>query len=436
MSSIVDRWNTSYFDGALSPDALAAMGELATAEPDAQALADRMLRLMRSARFDAVDLSLLTAWAIGFSAPRTVPSAWGGMVPPVTMPGRHHRIDEYLVGNPWHQPAGRPVLVDLGCGFPPFTTVESAALLPEWQVIGVDPALARYLVYDEHGEYACVDEDGRVGYYQSGNVDPDQESTRARFRDLLTRLLPLLPEPHGEDLHDVREGGARLVRNPLRWFEKPNLTFERGEIGTWGVEGGADVIRCMNVFMYFDRPFRLRALRWASGLLRPGGLLLCGSNWARSASSRYTVYQKCAGALVPREFAFGIENVRPLEISPWYALYDDDTENLCNAAAVAAIRADGQFRRHFDEGLDALLARWDFCARRADGYLGGPADDLSVDQVAEHCQKVANELRRDALVDGAVAVLRRAGHHAWRNVTGHIAMRPFDPPPLPESAVL
>jgi len=94
--SIVDRWNAAYFDNGLSTGALSALAGLVTAERDAQALADRVFRLMRMAQFEPTDLSLFTAWTIGFSAPRTVPSAWNNAVPPVTMAGRHHKLDDYI----------------------------------------------------------------------------------------------------------------------------------------------------------------------------------------------------------------------------------------------------------------------------------------------------------------------------------------------------
>ena len=436
MPNIVDRWNAAYFDDGLSPGALSALAGLVTAEQDAQALADRVFRLMRMAQFGPADLSLFTAWAIGFSMPRTVPSAWDGAVPPVTMAGRHHRLDDYIAGNSWHRPHDEPVLVDLGCGFPPFTTVESAARLPGWQVIGVDPSFGRYLLYDEVGDYACVDDDGGVGYYRTGTVDPDPAGTRARFRRLLDRLVPLLPGEDTGELQEVECGGARLVRNPLRGYEQPNLTLRQGEIGSFSVEAGVDVIRCMNVFMYFDRAFRERALDWALSLLRPGGLVLCGSNWARSASSRYTVYQEDGGTLAPREFAFSIENVRPLELAPWYALHDDDLESLCNAAAVATVRADEQFRGRFDERLDALLVQRGFCPRGPDGYLGGPRGQMSVDECTKQCAELAAQLEREGFVDDAVTALRRAGQDAWRNVAGHVAMRPVEPRRLPASKVL
>jgi SAM-dependent methyltransferase len=386
-------------------------------------LADRVFRLMRMAQCEPADLSLFTAWLIGFSAPRTVPSAWDGAVPPVTMAGRHHRLDDYIAGNCWHRPHDEPVFVDLGCGFPPFTTVESAARLPGWQVIGVDPLFGRYLVYDDRGDYACVDDDGRMGYYRTATVDPDPTGTRARFR----RLLPLLPGEDTGELQEVQRGGSRLMRHPLRGYEEPNLALRQGEIGSFSVETSVDVIRYMNVFLYFDRTFRQRALDWAVSLLRPGGLVLCGSNWTRSASSRYTVYQEDGGTLVAREFAFSIDNVRPLELVPWYALHDDDVENLSNAAAVATVRADEQFRGRFDDRLDALLAQRGFCPRGPDGYLGGPDEKMSGDECTQQCAELAARLEREGFVDDAVTVLRHAGQDAWHNIAGHVAMRPVKP---------
>ncbi|HET9257669.1 MAG TPA: hypothetical protein VFO16_21065 [Pseudonocardiaceae bacterium] len=433
---IADRWNAAYFDNNLSAGALSALAGLETARPDAQALADRAFRLMRMARLKPADLSVFTAWQIGFGTPRTVPSAWAGAVPPVTLPDRHRRLDAYIVGNSWHQPREEPVLLDLGCGFPPFTTAESAARLPGWRVIGVDPALPRYLLYDHAGDYACVHDDGQLGYYRGGTTDPDPATTLARFRALLDHLLPLLPRADTGEPAEVERDGARLVRNPLRSYEGPNLTLRRGAIGSVSIEGGVDVIRCMNVFMYFDHAFRRRALDWAASLLRPGGLVLCGSNWARSASSRYTVYQENRGRLVPREFAFGVENVRPLELAPWYALHDDNLENLANAAAVATLRADERFRRRFDDRLDALLALRGFCARDADGYLSGPDGNTSVDECTEHCAELAKQLDHEGFVDEAIAAFRNASREAWRNPAGHVAIRPVEPPRLPASKVL
>jgi hypothetical protein len=429
MRSLVERWNAAYFDNRLSQDVVAALEPLNEASAEAQAVVDRAFRLMRVARLDATDLPAFTA-RILTSASKVVPSAWDGAVPPITMTGRHHKLDDYVAANPWHRPTGEPVLVDLGCGFPPFTAVDSAANLAGWRIIGADPSFARYLLYDDRGDYACFDDDTHLRYCQFARLDSDSAATRARFRHLLRRLLPLLPGNDTGELVDVEHKGARLVHNPLRRYERANLVLVKGEVGALPVDGGVNVIRCMNVLMYFDLSFRERALEWASGMLRPGGLLIGGSNWTHSIGSRYTVYQEHNGYLMPREFALSIDNVRPITSAPWYALHDGDVENLCNAEAVRIIRSDEDFRHRFDERLDALLAQTGICRRGTDGYLGDAAEDTTLADLDKRNAAVVEQLDREGYVDEAVTVLRRTGREAWRNAVGHIAMRPVPPHPL------
>lgn len=425
MSSIVDRWNAAYFDNRLSPAALAALEPLNEASTDAQALADRTFRLMRVARIDAMDLAVHTAQILG-AVTRSVPSAWDGAVPPITRPGRHQKLDDYIARNPWHRPGREPVLLDLGCGFPPVTALDSATTLTGWRIIGVDPSFDRYLIYDGD-DYACFDDDQLLRFFHTSTVAGDPVLTRAHFRDLLRILLPLLPAGDAGELAEVEHQGARLVLNPLRHYERDNLRLINGEIGSVGIEGGVDVIRCMNVFMYFDHAFRERALAWATGLMRPGGLFICGNNWAYSTSSRYTVYQEHNGQLVPREFAFSIDNLRPVTIAPWYALHDDSYENICNAEAVGIIRDDDAFRARFDERLDALLAQEGICRRQPDGYLGATDEPVTPTVLDDVTAALTQQLDSEGFVDDAVTVLRRAGRHTWRNAAGHIAMRPVPP---------
>lgn len=432
MAEIVDRWNAAYFDGQLSPAVLAELGPLVDASHDAQELADRAFRFMRTAGIQATDVSELTAWMIGFSVPRTVPSAWSGAVPPVTMPGRHQKLDEYIAGNPWHQPDGEGVFVDLGCGFPPFTTMDTARRLADWRVVGVDPTFGQYMVYDTDGTYASFDDNYELRYFQEGNYEPDPVATRARFHSMLDRLLPQLPA----DADEVSDAEGRLVRDPVRQYQNGNLELLPGGIGDLTLAGGADVVRCMNVFMYFDQPFRQRALDWVTDLLRPGGLFISGSNWTQSACSRYTVYRKETSGLVAREFAFSVENLRPIELSPWYSLNDDELDTLANAHAVGAVRADTEFRQRFDTRLDALLAELRVCARGADGYLGRPAADVSTEDAALASSVLATRLVDEGFADGAAEVLCQMGRKAWRNHVGHVAMEPVAPPPLDPSPVM
>jgi SAM-dependent methyltransferase len=437
MSGIVDRWNAAYFDNRLSPGAVAALEPLNEAGADAQAVADRAFRQMRVARFNPADFSALTAWSFGYVVPRVLPSAWGGVIPPVTMVGRHCKLDDYVAANPWHQPTSRPVLIEMGCGFPPSTVVDSAAALSGWRVVGVDPLLdQRYLLHDNRGDYACFSDEENLSYYQTRllEVDPDSAARQARYHRLLHRLLPLLADDNTGELAEVEQDGVLLVRNPLRRYESDNIMLAAGEIGSFDIEGGVDVIRCLNVLMFFDQAFRERTLQWASRILRPGGLLICGMNWACSTISRYTVYQEQNGKLVPREFAFGIDNVRPTALTAWYALHDDYLENLCRTEAVGIIRSDESFRHRFDERLDALLKQTGM-RRGADGYLDSTNVNPSQADLDEINAALVEQLDRDGFVDEAVTVLRHAGRDAWRNAVGHVAMRPVQPRPLAASVL-
>ena len=434
ISRPVDAWNARYFGGRLSPTVLDLLRGLDSADESARAFADRAFRLIRAARIDATDISLLTAWQLGVIAPHVLPSAWGGIIPPITAAGRHKLIDEYILANPWHRPSGRGVLLDLGCGFPPVTTIDSANRLADWSVIGADPAFGHYLVYDDIGDYACFSEPTSPRYYQAGATDPsrwnnlhaDPAATRARFTALLAELLPLLPndDPSVAQVAELR--GNRLVRHPLRQFERDNLRFIHGGIGSVAVDGGVDVIRCMNVLMYFDRAFRARALEWAMTLLKPGGLFICGVNWARSTSSRYSVYQKVGDALERREFAFGIDCVRPIDMLSWYTLHPDEAEALLLVGAVRTLRGDEAFRTRYDTRLDQILAATELCPRGDDGYLGAPGLGLTPAQREERFESIGLTLSAEHLATAAVDALQRVGRKAWINCVGHVATLPDD----------
>ncbi len=58
-----------------------------------------------------------------------------------------------MTSNPWWQCPQSGTLLDVGCGFPPLTTVETAQKLPDWHVTGADPVILHWIVYDERGDY-------------------------------------------------------------------------------------------------------------------------------------------------------------------------------------------------------------------------------------------------------------------------------------------
>jgi SAM-dependent methyltransferase len=321
------------------------------------------------------------------------------------------------------------VLLDVGCGFPPYTAVDAARRLSEWRVIGMDRAFAHYLIEDDVG-YASFDAACRLRYFQpkSGiavrwdDMLRTRDATTRRLAALLDQLLPLLPADDGT-CQVARHGTASIVRRPIRAYERANLGFTECDIGTLPVaRDSVDVVRCMNVLMYFDRGFRERTLDWAESLLVPGGLFVCGCMSFSSTFARYTVYQKVDRRIVPREFAFSVDNIRPAGFMPCYTFHDDDADVLQLVQAVAQLRSDLAFRRAFDPAADAAFAAAGVARRLENGYLSGSAHSLPTGELSKRTADLADRLRNDGAAEWAVDALRRHGVDAWVNSVNDVAL--------------
>jgi hypothetical protein len=442
---LADRWTAEYFDGRLSADAREQLLGVDGASPAVLATIDRALRLLREASIDATDITATLTWQVGALIPGLHPDAWGSIVPPITNPGRLRRLDEYLLRNPWHTtPSSRvPVLLDVGCGFPPHTAIDSARKLAGWRIIGMDRSFAHYLIEDDTG-YASFDAARSLRYFQPKAgvaVRWDEwlrtrETTTRRFTTLLEELLSVLPAD--DDTHQAAyRDGARIVRHPVRGYECENLQFVQCAIGDSPVAPeSVDVVRCMNVLMYFDRDFRQRTLRWAESLLVAGGLFVCGCMSFSSTFARYTVYQKVDGRMAPREFAFSVDNIRPAGFMPCYAFHDDDADVLQLARATAVVRGNAEFRRLFDSAADAAFAAAGVARRLENGYLRGSANALPTGELSKRTADLADRLRKSGAGDWAVDALRQNAIPAWLNCVGDIAVPVVEPEPLPPSPIL
>jgi len=431
MTNLLDRWNQQYFHGRLAPEVLEHLRDLPGQSAEVHAFVERIFRFMNHAKYPAEDFSVLLAWAIGFLPSRVLPGAWGGLVPPITLEGRHTKINEYLARNPWHPLGSGATLLDLGCGFPPLTTIDTAKAFPDWRITGADPSFGKYIIYDEHNDYACIRSDGSIRYFQPSIMDfgrweslyQDQVATRAHFSELFAKLRGNLDGVDSGEMSVVEQDGGRLVRNPLRSYETKNLSFQEGGIGDVSIEN-LDAVRCMNVLMYFDSDARMKARDWIAQILKPNGIFICGVNWFKSTNSRYTVFRKENEHLAAKEFSFSIDNIRTLQIVTWFALHDTDDETCRLAEALRVLRSDVDFLRDFDQALDRIFALHQICARKPDGYLGGISEDITPAELERRLSAAESEIASEGFGEKAVKVLQNAGYDAWLNCVGHISITP------------
>lgn len=423
-NTFIQELNTRYFNGLLSQSFVDKLAELPVDRPDVLSFVERMFHFMVAGGHPPTDLSSLHGDILGSLLARILPGAWEGRVPPITVPGRHKAIDIYLGKNCW-QKSGPKRMLDIGCGFPPHTTIEVSEYFPDWTVIGADPSLPVYLVYDEAGNYCTFDSEKTAVYFQPAmpSVDSwnallgDAQATRERFIGLLDRLLD-------QDKEYAEDELPRLRIDPVHHHSTPNLTFLTGGIGQIEIEP-VDVIRCFNVLFYFKDDFRESALRWFGDQLNENGIAILGANWALSTESRYYVYQKIGGEFKQREFAFSIDNFNPIGIVTWYTNHSDDRESAELAKYLNILRQDEEFTKAYYAFNDAQRTKYGICPRTDKGYYGPVDSSLSPVELWTRVATMLDELTASRLPSMAVEILRKAGHDTQINEVGHVSVR-FD----------
>ena len=377
-----ERISTKYFNGELSSTVLDLIRPVGLQGVPAQRLLSRIMMFYSMAHIPARHFSPLGI--ISFSdgsAAAGIPEAMNGLVPPLTLPKRHWMLDDLVYET---FPTSSGALLDVGCAFPPQTTIETAELLDAWNIVGLDPLVQPLYLYDGEGNYATFDGKGRMVAIVPGKIgDPvvtkrlfaDIESTRSRFYGGLGYFADEIDNLEQTGSKSYERMQWKLVINPFKEHERANLTFfgHRAE-----VENIAPytVVRCINVFMYSDANFRADFLDWCSRVVNTDSLIVVGCDGMASTEATFIIYKLEEGRLRARELCFSIDCLRPIGIMPWYCFRDDDPEALTMASVSCVLRGDRAFCKLFDERLVAGLVRLNrtvaetHSGRRIDGCRG------------------------------------------------------------------
>jgi hypothetical protein len=417
-----------YLGGRL-PDKMASSVSFQVLPTDVKRFITRMLILMREADFPVTDFTPVLLWQLSSIIPGFLPCAWGGRVPPLTLSKRNAKLDAYVAKHTWPGRLESPVFVDMGCGFPPITTADAAAVLSGWRVFGVDRSFSDYVVYDSEGNYACFDNLGAFHYFQPRmdfagvRMYRNAAEARLRFEKVFDDLHSLLSKATGPNSEAVEKDGYTIIHHPIRDYEAPNVTFIEAEIEDARVPP-AHAIRCMNTLIYFDPETRQRMLARAGTLLAETGILIVGANLMSGATCRYAVYRRECQSIEPAEFALSVDNLRSINVMPWYTLHDNDPEAVLLAEVIRQVRADRPFWRVFTGRLDELMAQYGLFQRDGNGFLYAPEGEEFAADFAQRAAGLWRQVEEEGFTDGAVEALKRAGYDAWKNPVGDIAIRP------------
>ena len=420
---ILDTWNARYFNGRLPERYLEALADLPMDREDVLAFLERSFGLMQRGGVEATDLTQFQLVVYGALMAPILPAAWSGRVPSITVPERHTCIDDFILNNRWRN-AEPGLFLDLGCGFPPQTTLDSVKALEGWDILAADPSLPACVVYDQEQNYATFDSNGEIVYFQPAvpNVEnwgallSDRDATIKRFEDLRELLLPELG-----DMAEVHSNGLRIV-DPIRLYSGDHLSFQVAGAGQVDVHD-VDVVRCFNVLFYFDPAFRRESLAWFGNILKDGGLAIIGADWIYTTDARYTVYQKVDDQLIPREFAFSIDNLCSFTPLPWFTVDPDDHETLTLTELLRELRSHDQFKRRLYEVSDALRKAHDYWPRGEDGFYIEPESALEPADRHGRLRAISYALDKE-LASEAVKALASLGREAWINDLGHVAVQP------------
>jgi len=421
-SAFVRDLNRRRFNGQLAAATIERLEPLPDRE-DARAFLERGAMLMERGAMPAQDFSPFQAEMFASVAAHLLPGCWGGRVPPITLAGRHVRIDQLV--RKLQGDSGR--MLDIACGFPPLTTIDSSSALGGWDIVGVDRSLPEYFVHDQHGNYCLYDERGSALYFQPlvptkdtwEELLGDAEASAKRFEALLEELLRQRGNSSDAPLN-VEHDGCSLSVHPVHDYESPNLRFVRSDLESLVAEP-ADFVRCFNMVMYFDGQFRRLAMERFAALLRDGGRLICGTDWGWTTEARYISYVKRDRAVVPQELAFSLDNLTPIGVATFYTLHADEPEANMVAELCGVLRGDASFSSTFADVNDRLRAKHELCPRGSDGYF---TDSLPAENPAAMWHIAGDysvELDK-ALAQEACGALARAGRQARVNEIGHVAV--------------
>lgn len=367
MKEIVARWNEDYFGRKLSQACLEEFDQIDTQDRELVNFVDTFLFYWNMAGLEARNCSPLAARFLSRMAKSYMPSLWA-KIPPITSEERLQIID-HVVQDVLGISADQDIrFLDIGCGYPPVTTIETSNACPKWTCVGTDPNFPASILFDADKAVGCFDEIGTLVYiqYLEGALQPspekvEQDKQRLTLEGQRIQSDNLLKNTLLED--------EQFVVDPVKHYERDNLSFHTTTLLEFATDEPFDLIRCMNVFMYFDRNAILDNIKQAKMLLRDSGMFIFGNVIESGYASRYVVYQKCGTTLTPKLFGMDLGKLNQKDGNGWWAFHRDQPDTLFLAKVVRLVAENEELFGKVLEASDRVEQEFGYSFRDQDGYL-------------------------------------------------------------------
>jgi len=453
----VEKWNQQYFDNHLSETCQMRLATMDFSNKQLVDFVNIVFHFMKLANFNAKnfypDLATWFATYISSYLPRADQTHIN-----LTGEGRLASIDEYFHKHPDYDQEKKLQYLDVGCGIPPYTTIETAKMFTNWEIEGIDPEFPYYVLFDKDGHAGCYDSRKKLIYthfvYSKINTcTPAQRNyianriatTWKTVKGSIKKLLPgeyfvnkgRIIKPEGaqkkplaflktisdkmsarEDIN-FSEHEFRLINDPLIHNQRSNLTFKRCDFEGFHGTQKYDIIRCFNVLLGENAVIH-QAIDKAAQLLKPGGIFIYGAATEIGLAVSYVTYKKQGEKLTPDEFSFTVDHLRPIMLAVFWSYSIARYDRFLLSKLIALFANDKRFMQAFSKRYDALLDKSGLAERDANDYLYVSRDFFLPDKLKVWigiCDKLLKEFS-----DDIIKVLTNNKLQARMNHLGHITV--------------
>jgi len=399
----VVQWNRLFFQSGLSKECQCLLSEINFANTEFIRFIEVLLGYIAKANFDPKSFTVLGAKIFSHHLESFHTSLWD-MIPPTTNTGRLRLIDAYLQQELGLQPSQRLNFLEIGCGYPPVTFLETADKFPGWHCTAIDPNFPELILYDEQGNAACFDVKQQLSYIQynlqDNAIQPTKQSIAADKRRFMRTLHALSPVDKARLIEQ-----RQLILKPIDAYATDDRVLLATGLQDYHPGKRFDVIRCINVFLYYPNEVINHYLEKINELLVEGGYFIYGNVVETGGAVKFTVYRKEHQVLKKYYFCFDLLKFTQREFNGWWSYYPGHEDTLLLAELVRLISEETNLFTAINRRVDDFCQSKGYAYRDKDGFLHEKMPLMIIPEYEELNRNIFDSFSKDI-----IAVLSKQGY--------------------------